>query len=182
MLFPTVVGVMMVGGLLTDLAVAAEYRETTKAILGLSALAGALRFLHLHSTDQNFVLERRFLQAGFIHLTENLLILLFAGVGLAWGGFVGTVAGAALGSGLTVLLSGWLAVTRLGFQVPWLDLARAATASGVMAMVLERVPYPPTALGLALAVVLGGATYTLAMAILYAPAWAPRLKRRIAPA
>ncbi len=179
-LFPTVVGVVMVGGLLTDLAVAAEYRETTKAILGLSALAGALRFLHLHSTDQNLVLERRFGLAGLVHVSEILLTLVLAGAGLAWGGFVGAVAGAALASGLTVILSGWIAVTTLGFQVPWTDLARAMTASAVMAMVLERTPYPPTALGLGLAVVVGGASYAASMALLYAPVWAPRLKRRAA--
>lgn len=181
-LFPTVAGVIMVGGLLTDLAVAADYRETTKAILGLSALAGALRFLHLHSTDQCFVLERRFVYAGAVHVAENVLVLAFAGIGLATWGLVGAVAGAAIGSGLTVLFSGWLAVTRLGFQIPVLDLCRIATATGFMATALAWTPYPQTATGLAVAVVLGGLSYAAGLAFLYLPVWIPVARRRWATA
>lgn len=179
-LFPTVAGIILVGDLLTDLGVAAEYRETTKAVLGLSALAGALRFLHLHSTDQNFVLERRFGAAAVVHVAENLLILVFAGFGLYRWGLVGAVAGAAIGSGLTVILSGWLAVTRLGFQVPVIDLAKAGSATAFMSALLLWTPYPQTAAGLGLAVAAGGAYYVFAMGLLYAPMWLPIVRERLA--
>lgn len=178
-LFPTVAGVVLVGGLLTDLAVAAEYRETTKAILGLSALAGALRYVHLHTTDQNFVLERRFLACASVHVTENILVVVLAAIGLAAGGLVGAVAGAAVASGLTTLYSGWLAVTRLDFQVPVLDLAKVTAATLFMASALHLTPYPHSATGLAIAVVLGGVYYVGAMALLYAPLWAPIARRRL---
>ena len=50
--------------------IADPYRDMTIAILGLSALAGAIRFLHVHVTDQLFVLEKRIAYAAIVDVVE----------------------------------------------------------------------------------------------------------------
>lgn len=166
-LVPVTVAVELLGGHLATLAVAAEYRQLTAELLGLSVFAGALRNLHMHVTDQLMVLERRF---GMVAQIDVLEISLCAGAslaGLLLGGIHGAVLGQAFGSALTLLLSVHWARTRLGFGWPTTETLKVLAATGVMALSLLAWRPPTTALGLAEGVVIGGLAYGVALAALF---------------
>ncbi|HUG61470.1 MAG TPA: hypothetical protein VMP03_06475, partial [Methylomirabilota bacterium] len=139
-LFPAVAGLAMVGDGLVDLAVAEPYRETTKAVLALSALSGAIHFLHVHVTGQLFILERRFAFAAVVDTVEVVATVGLTALGLSTYGLVGAVAGAAAGSAIAGALSMVLAAGPLGFRFPLPDAARIALATAAMAAVLALLP------------------------------------------
>ena len=166
-LAPTVVGLAIVGGPATDLLIAEPYREMTRQILGLSALAGALRFLHVHVTDQLFVLEKRIGYAATVDIVEIGATLALTIAGLVWYGPVGAVLGNAAGSALATLTSLVLAA-RMDFRLPAVDVARVLAATAAMAGGLLLLPPATGVFGLVLAVAAGMAIYAAAIALLYA--------------
>ncbi len=179
LLAPIVAGLMLVGGPATDLLIAEPYRETTRAILGLSALAGALRFLHIHVTDQLFVLERRIAYAGIVDIVEIAATVALTVAGLVWYGPVGGVIGNAVGSGLATLTSLALA-RRMAFRLPGPDLLKVAAATAVMAGALALLPSPESVPALVATIVAGMGVYGLAIAAAYAPQVRAIIARRLA--
>jgi hypothetical protein len=177
-----VVGLELIGDLLIKLAVAETYQETTKAVLSLAALAGAIRFVHIHTSDQLFVLERCFGYAAAVGIVEIAATMVLAVIGLEMWGLVGAVAGAVAASTIAAALSLFLAIHRLGFRFPLLDLLRVSIAAALMAGGLLAIPLPETVIGLVLKVALGMAIYGLAMAMLYWSFLAPRLRKSAAAA
>lgn len=177
-LVPTVAGLAMVGDLMADLLIAEAYRETTKAVLGIATLAGALRFLHVHTTDQMLILEKRFGHAAAIDTVEIVATAGLTTVGLMTAGLTGAVIGAAAGSGLTLAVSALLA-GRHGFRFLWGDFTKVGIATLVMAAVLAATPYPQSAFGLIIAVTLGAGVYGATVALFYRELIVPTVRRRL---
>ena len=177
---PTVVGIMMISSPATDLLIAEPYREMTKAILGLSALAAAIRFLHVHVTDQIFVLEKRLIYAGIVDVVEIVAAVALTVAGLLAYGPVGAVIGTALGSLAAAIVSLYLAMAKLDFALPMRDIALVAAATAVMAGGLAVIPTATSATGLVLTILFGMVVYAAAILVAYRAEARGILERRLA--
>jgi peptidoglycan biosynthesis protein MviN/MurJ (putative lipid II flippase) len=140
-------------------------------VLGMSVLAGALRNLHMHTTDQLMVLDRRIGMLAKLDVFEIVLCALCSLLGLMTAGLMGAVAGQALGSAATLALSLWLAQRHLGFAWPWAASAKVVLASAVMLLALYALHASHDMLGLGLASAVGALVYGAACALLFAPQW-----------
>jgi len=177
---PTVVGIMMISVPATDLLIAEPYREMTKAVLGLSALAAAVRFLHVHVTDQIFVLEKRLRYAGIVDVVEIAGAVTLTAAGLVLYGPVGAVIGTALGSLLAAIVSLYLAMAKLDFAPPLRDIALVAAATAAMATALAVIPSATSVTGLILTILFGMAVYAAAILTAYRGEARGILERRLA--
>ncbi len=177
-LLPVTAAVELLGPTLVELVVAAEYQAMTTELLALSVIAGALRNLHMHTTDQLMVLERRLGMLAKVDLFEIALCAILSLAGLMLEGLRGAVIGQALGSLATLVLSGWLAHRHLGFRWPWRDTLKITLATGVMLLAMLLLQTRQDALGLGLATALGTVVYGAAIALLFAPQWRRHLARR----
>lgn len=166
-LLPVTTGIEILGPTLVELFVAHEYQAITTELLALSVVAGALRNLHMHTTDQLMVLERKVGMLARVDLFEIVLCAAFSLAGLWLEGLRGAVIGQALGSLATLVLSAWLAQRFLGFRWPWLDTAKVFLATGVMLLTLLLLDARHDAFGLGLGAVVGTLVYALALAALY---------------
>lgn len=166
-LMPATLAMQFVGPDLATLTVAAAYRDITGQLLGLSVLAGMLRNLHVHATDQLMLLQRRMAMIAQVNLIEIAACVLASALGLALWQLRGAVIGQALGSALALAISlGW-ARRHLGFRWPWADSLRITAASGAMAAALWAWHPAPSVLGTALWMAWGGLAYALACAVLF---------------
>jgi len=117
------------------------------------------------------VLERRISMLAKVDVFEIVLCATLSLAGLMLEGLRGAVAGQALGSLATLVLSGWLAHRYLGFNWPWRDTFKICIATGVMLLALFLLHARKDALGLGLAAVVGALVYGAAIALLFAPQW-----------
>ncbi len=166
-LVPVTVAMQLVGPDLAALAVAPAYRDITGQLLGLSVLAGMLRNLHVHATDQLMLLHRRMRMIAHVSVIEILACGLASMLGLWLKGVHGAVIGQAVGSTLALGVSLWWARSQLGFRWPWMDTARIVAASGVMAAALLAWHPHAGVLGLVQWVAWGAVVYLLACAMLF---------------
>lgn len=168
-LLPVTVAVEVLGPALVQLTVAEEYRELTGEMLALSMFAGALRNLHVHVTGQLMVLERRFGMCARVDLFEVVACALASAAGLALAGLQGAVAGQAIGSALTLLLSLHWARSQLGFHWPVAETVKVLAACVLLGATLQALQLPPTLAGLVVGSVTGALVYGAAMAALFWP-------------
>jgi O-antigen/teichoic acid export membrane protein len=167
-LVPVTAAVEMLGPALVALAVAAEYRQTTMELLGLSVLAGTLRNLHAHITDQLMVLERRLKTVAAVDVVEILACVGASLIGLRLYGLHGAVIGQAIGSFVTLSISMHWARTRQGFSWPWQETAKILIATGVMVASLFWLHVEASVSGLLVGTLVGSVSYTLTLAVLFA--------------
>ncbi len=167
---PITAALAVLGPTLVELFVAREYQAITSELLGLSVLAGAVRNLHMHTTDQLMVLDRRIWMLAKVDMVEIVLCALCSLAGLVAAGLQGAVIGQAIGSLVTLGLSLWLAQMHLGLRWPWAESAKVLLASGVMYGALVGLSPPHNAWGLGLASLVGAGVYGVACAALFAPA------------
>jgi O-antigen/teichoic acid export membrane protein len=166
---PITAALAVLGPTLVELFVAHEYQAITSELLGLSVLAGAVRNLHMHTTDQLMVLDRRIWMLAKVDLVEIVLCAACSLAGLVMWGLRGAVVGQAIGSLFTLGLSIWLARHRLGLRWPWAESAKVLVASAVMLLALAGLHAQHNALGLGLASLLGAVVYGVACSVLFAP-------------
>lgn len=166
-LLPVTAGVELLGPALVGLAVAPEYREITSQLLGISMLAGAVRNLHMHATDQLMVLERRIRLVALIDVVEIVACAAASWAGLMWWGVVGAVAGQCVGSVVALALSIHWAHQRLGFGWPWRESAKVALASAGMAAVLWWLHLEVNVWGLVLGCLAGCVVYGLGVLMMF---------------
>jgi O-antigen/teichoic acid export membrane protein len=168
-LLPAAVALQFLGPALMALAVAPEYRETTIELLGLSVLAGTMRNLHIHVTDQLIVLERHLKTAAMIDVLEIGACVIASLIGLRLYGLYGAISGQAIGSTLTLAVSMYWTSSRLGFSWPWLATVKVLLASVLMAAVLGWLDNERNISGLVIGTLAGSLSYVLAMAVLFSP-------------
>ncbi|MET4632592.1 lipopolysaccharide biosynthesis protein [Kaistia defluvii] len=176
---PTVVGIAMISTPATDLLIAEPYREMTKAILGLSALAAAIRFLHVHVSDQIFILEKRLSYAGIVDIVEIVAAVILTIAGLLLHGPVGAVIGTALGSAMAAIVSMYLAMRKLDFVPPVLDIVKVLAATGAMALGLAAIPTAQSIPALVLTILYGMFVYAVAILVAYRGEARGILQRRL---
>ena len=168
-LLPICAAMQMLGPNLVALTVAPEYQQITSELLGLSVLAGTIRNLHMHTTDQLMVLDRRIKMLAKIDVVEIVLCAVASLIGLSLAGLRGAVIGQAVGSLATMALSVFLARKHLGFRWPWFDTAKISVATGVMMLVLGNLPSGRDVIGLAIGAFAAAAVYAGLCAIVFAP-------------
>lgn len=170
-LLPVTVGVELLGGLLVSMVVAADYRQITTELLGLSMAAGAVRNLHMHVTDQLMVLERRVGMLARLDTFEILACTAASLAGLLLWDVRGAVIGQGVGSLLALALSIHWARRHMGFEWPWAATAKIIAACGVMVLALALLPEQADLGGLVLASGLGALAYGLTTLALFRPDW-----------
>lgn len=177
-LLPVTAALQWLGPSLVALTVADEYRETAAQLLGLSVVAGMVRNLHMHVTDQFMVLERHLRRVAIIDIVEIGFCMLASLLGLRYYGLAGAVIGQAIGSLLTLALSMYWARLYQGFDWPWAATFKVAVATAAMVLAMSLLGRAPTLPNLLLGSAVGMASYVLAAALLFAPelrhAWAAR--------
>jgi len=165
---PVCAGLALIGPALVQLAVAAPYRDATVAVLGLSVISGAVRYLRVHIADQWHVLEKRFVLAAWVDVVEIAACASASWAGLAWFGLQGAVIGQLIGGSVTLAFSQWFASVRFGFRWPWMDTAKVVASTAAMSLALWALHIAPSALGIAVAVVVGSLVYAGSLAACYA--------------
>jgi O-antigen/teichoic acid export membrane protein len=178
-LLPSMAGLALIGGALTDFAVAEVYRETTRAILALSAFAGMVRFYHLHVPDQVLLLDERYVSIGVLHILETSLTACLGLIGFFEYGLVGAVYGALFASIVTLSVSSFWAIRDCGFRLPVLDTLKIASSTAVMALAVWLTPTEPGLLGIGVDVAVGVVVYSLAMSLIYFPVLKPMVLSRL---
>ena len=179
-LLPVTAAVELLGPALVAVSVAPEYRAITTELLGLSMLAGAVRNLHMHVTDQLMVLERRITLVAVIDVVEIVACAAATLVGLVFWGLRGAVIGQAVGSLLALALSIYWAQTRLGFRWPWAETAKVGLACGVMALALLPLNLQPNRWGLVVGSAVGAVVYAVAVLMVFCAATAAAAQRAAA--
>lgn len=152
--------------------VAQEYQAMTLQILPWALLGACVRNLRLHGWDQMYLLFEAPRDMVWLDVIEAVVMFVAAVLGLWWDGVAGAVMVSAWAViALAVLDALWLR-HRFGLVLPLGVYARVLLAAGAMAALL----FGAQALGwqaearatpLALAALTGGATYVLALALLF---------------
>lgn len=167
---PATAGVIWLTPALVDLLIGAEFREMTRILLPVAALAAAVRNLRVHCVDQVFLLCERPRVLLEITLVEAAATLVGCWVGLVQGGLLGACLGCLAGC-----LVGFGACFRRahgeGLRIPPWPVAKVLLATGAMVGALALAPVHLDRLGLAAVIAGAGAVYGVAVALLFREAW-----------
>ncbi len=168
---PAAAGVMLIARPMVELMIATPFQAMTTVILPLAALAGAVRNLRIHFSDQVFILFERTDLTLIINLVEAIGTVLFCAIGELRYGLPGAAAGCLLGSTIGAAFGFAFGVARFGLVIPWDHVARIAAATAVMSAVLmtpilANFAGPPLT-RLVVEGAVGAAVYALALAALY---------------
>lgn len=166
-LVPAVVGMFLLGPALATIAVAPGYRETTVSVLGVAMLGGALRNLHVHTTDQLMVLDRRIRLAAIVDVFEIATGIAASLAGLYLFGMRGAVLGQAVSSAATLAFGIRCAHVRLGFRWPWADSAKIALSAAVMGLAIVSLNSSASLEGLLQDTIAGIVVYAIVCSLLY---------------
>ncbi|MDX2306626.1 MAG: lipopolysaccharide biosynthesis protein [Hyphomicrobium sp.] len=174
-LAPACVGLFAISEPFVRLVVAQEFQAMTIAVLPLAIAAGAFRNFRIHFGEQVFLLHERPGIPLWNDAIDAVTSLVGGALGLLWGGLPGAVAGAALGSFISLvvtLASGWVAY-RFAFPVP--ALLRIGLATLAMWLVVSSLHVLPGAFSVAIAVAIGAVVYGGVLMLIF-----PELARKIA--
>jgi len=163
LLAPAMGGLWVLGPQLTNAVVAEAYREATIAVIPLAALAGLVRNMRMHFTNQIFLLHERTDVALRIDVLDAVASLGLAFIGLALWGVYGAVAGATAGAIVTLVIGSAVGMRWYGLVIPFSELIRILLATAVMVAALWHAPDRVGLLGLAIEVAAGAAIYAVAL-------------------
>ncbi|MEQ1717717.1 MAG: lipopolysaccharide biosynthesis protein [Hyphomicrobium sp.] len=166
-LAPAAGGLWAISEPLVERIVAAPFRDMTAAVLPWAIIAGAARNLRIHFGEQVFLLREETQIPLVNDIIDGLAALGGGAIGLAYGGLPGSVAGAAGGSILSLLITLACGAHWHKFSMPAGHLVRILGATAAMVGVLHFVPVAPDTVSLGLAVAAGGGVYALALALAY---------------
>ncbi len=166
-LAPAAAGLWAISSPLIDLAVAADYREMTKAVLPLALVCGTLRNIRQHFAQHVFLLHEKPNIPVYNDIVDASATLLGVALGLHLGGLTGAVLGAAIGAGFGLMVTSVWGWRSYGFAMPVLDIARVSAATLAMLVAVKMFDPAATPLSLMLAIALGGIVYAGAMALVY---------------
>ncbi len=167
---PATVGVMLVAPQLVDLIIAAPFRAATLSVLPLAALAGGVRNMRIHFSDQALLLfERTKLGIG-LNGAEAVLAIVGSIVGFQLDGVVGATAGALAAIIVAAMLGFVMTAAYFGLRPPFRHIARIALATAAMGLSLKLGGVSAIGgpvMGLCLAIAQGVVVYALALSALY---------------
>jgi O-antigen/teichoic acid export membrane protein len=169
LLLPTTVGLLLIAPQLITLAIAQPFQAVTIAVLPVAVIAGALRNMRLHFSDQAFLLFERTDLATLVNGFEAIAVVIFCLTGLALYGIVGAAAGCLAGSLLGLIAGMSLSRVRFGLIIPWKHVLRISIATAVMALAVALTPnsLSQPILLLVLKVANGIIVYALTLTALY---------------
>lgn len=165
---PVSVGIVVTTREIVDLFVGLQFRESTYAVLPITAVAGLFRFLRGHTTDQVFLVSGR---PGYT--TAIAVFDIFAAIASTYFGvkYFGTSGGAIgpLISGFFTLVLSFMLTRRFDFNPPLKELSYVSMSAIAMGFVVSAVPSVTTSLYLLLSlkVFCGAATYGTLMCIFF---------------
>ncbi len=166
-LAPAAAGLWAISNPLIDLAVAADYRDMTKAVLPLALVCGTLRNIRQHFAQHVFLLHEKPNIPVYNDIVDAAATLAGVALGLWLGDLPGAVAGAAAGSAIglaTTSIWGWRSY---GFALPLMDIVRVGAATLAMLIAVKAFAPAATPMSVMLAIALGGIVYAISMAIAY---------------
>lgn len=169
LLLPATVGLVLVAQHLIALTIAGPFQAVTIAVLPIAVIAGSLRNMRLHFSDQAFLLFERTDLSTLVNGFEAAAVIALCLIGLMLHGIVGAAEGCLVGSFLSVILGMSLSRLRFGLIIPWSHLARISIATAVMALVVVLTPDRDNAsiLPLVLRIVNGVIAYAVTLILLY---------------
>ena len=179
-LAPAAAGLWAISEPLVKLVVAEPFRDVTAAVLPWAILAGAARNFRIHFGEQVFLLREETRIPLANDIIDGLTTIGGGAIGLAWGGLPGSVAGAAVGSILSLLVTLACGSYWHAFSLPPGHLLRILGATAVMVGVLKYVPVAANVLSLSFAIGVGAAVYGAVLLLVYPGAFGEvrsRLKR-----
>lgn len=166
-LAPAAGGLWAISTPLVERIVAEPFRDMTAAVLPWAIVAGAARNFRIHFGEQVFLLREETRIPLVNDIIDGLTTIVGGAIGLAVAGLPGSVAGAAAGALVSLLITLGCGAYLHRFAMPWPHLVRILGATGVMVFALHYLPVRADFLSLGLAVAAGGAVYALALALVY---------------
>lgn len=166
-LAPAAGGLWAISAPLVERIVAVPFREMTAAVLPWAILAGAARNLRIHFGEQVFLLREETRIPLVNDVIDGVTTIAGGAVGLALQGLEGSVAGAAVGAILSLLVTLACGAYKHRFVMPLNHLLRIGGATAAMMAILALLPKSADIAGLAGLICAGGAVYAMALAAVY---------------
>lgn len=166
-LAPAAGGLWAISDPLVERIVAAPFREMTAAVLPWAILAGAARNLRIHFGEQVFLLREETQVPLVNDVIDGLTTMVGAAIGLAYGGLPASVAGAAVGSIVSLFITLAFGAYQHNFTMPLPHLLRIGSATAIMMLVLAVLPKSSNIAALGGLICAGGAVYAMALAAFY---------------
>ena len=140
LLAPSAAGIFLLADDVVAIMVAAPFREVTSAVLPIAALAGAVRNIRVHFSDQAFILFERTRFTLIINGIEAVCVVVCCAAGMHVGGLAGASIGALAGSTIGTLFGFASARALFGLPIPLDNAARILGATAVMMGAARYVP------------------------------------------
>ncbi len=166
-LSPAAAGLWAISTPLVERIVAEPFRAMTATVLPWAIIAGAARNMRIHFGEQVFLLREETRVPLANDALDGLLTIVGGSLGLIAFGLPGSVIGAAIGALIALVATLACGAYIHQFTFPVEHLLRITVATGAMLLALSVIPVAATALSLAIAIMVGAAVYTLALAALY---------------
>jgi O-antigen/teichoic acid export membrane protein len=168
LLAPAMAGIEILSAPLVRNLVASTFREPTIVILPIAFLAGAIRWLRVHTSEQTMILLEKTRATMYVTIFETAVNVLFGIIGMHYGGIVGATLGILAGTTAACIASFAYSFFQLGLPVPsGGTLLRILFATGVMSVGIRLMPEPSNLLALLLTATAGVAIYGAMIMIVF---------------
>jgi O-antigen/teichoic acid export membrane protein len=168
-LAPCTTGIFMLRAEIVHLLIAPAFQQVTLAVLPLSVLAGSIRSLRAHFVDQTFLLHNRTDLLAMVAAIDAVMTALLSFIFVQYWGLRGGADATVIAALVAAMASFAIAFSRFGLTLPLEHLAPLATATAIMAAIINIFPEAPSLVVLATHVALGGVVYVTALGVFYAP-------------
>src|SRR5437879_1149092 len=139
-----------------------------RAVLPLSALAGAIRSVRAHFVDQGFLLHNRTRLMIVVTAIDAAVTVVLTPFFIRYWGLVGAAGATVLAAIAAAIVSSAIGFARLGLTLPFNHLVPIALATTAMAALLSNLPEAPSVIVLAGHIGAGAALYIALLVLLYA--------------
>ncbi|WP_158025943.1 lipopolysaccharide biosynthesis protein [Pararhizobium arenae] len=164
---PLGLGFAGIGGSVASLLLPASMQADASVILPLAALAGLVRYLRSHTTDQVFLLMADTRPAAIIAFMEFCMTVLLTATAIRFFGPSAGAAGLLGAASVSATASIVWAVTRFGFEPPVRALSRILLAAALMALCVHMMGRAPSLPALAVPIACGASLYAVCLALLF---------------
>jgi len=177
-LAPCITGIFMLRAEIVHLVIAPAFQKVTLAILPLSMLAGSIRSLRAHFVDQTFLLHNRTGLLAVVATIDASTTVTLSFIFVHYWGLSGAAGATVVAALIAAITSFAIAYSRFGLTLPLEHLVPLATASAIMAALLNVLPEASSLFVLACHIVAGSATYVVVLAAFYASSLLKMLRLR----
>jgi O-antigen/teichoic acid export membrane protein len=168
-LAPSIVGIFFLRFEIVHLLIATPFQQVTLSVLPLSVLAGAIRNLRAHFSDQIFLLHSRTRLLIVIASIDAAVTVALSFVCIWYWGIVGGAVATVVAASAAAIASFTIGFSLFGPTLPLRHLIRIAIATIAMGVALNALPNAANFVALAAHIAAGAASYMIALALLYTP-------------